>query len=96
MKHIADWLQELPDDSREIALLYFKVYHAKHPGIKPMRDSLGSALMAAFPWHKTKHGSEYWLNVYNQVTGTITPYVPSTSSNSLTVNTKKINDFFEF
>jgi hypothetical protein len=95
-RHINDWLQELPDESREMALLYFKVYHANNPGIKVMRDSVGDALMAAFPWHRTKHGSRYWLEVYTQVTKTLMPCVPSTYSNTLIHNNKKFNNFFDF
>lgn len=93
-----DLLSQLPAEVREKALRYFDVYSQRYPRAGRPRASVGEALNAAFPWHRTREGADYWLRVYNDVMGleTITPCVPEVSTNHLTVNTVKLNDFFEY
>ena len=93
---ISAWLSELPEAHRDSALKAWEAWRSRNPTIPQLRGSLGEALTCAFPWHKTRQGAEYWLEVYESVTGTITPCVSTPSSNSLTINANKFGGFFEY
>ena len=95
---LRDLLSQLPAEARDKALLYYDVYVARNPGIRARWGTPGEALMAAFPWYRTREGAAYWLDIYRQVTGTetITTSVSMPSSNSLTISNKKFGGFFEY
>jgi len=86
IKPIREWLEELPEPAKSLALRNFDVYFERHPEIKVMRTSLAESLSCAFPWHRTKQGTEYWLDLYTAYLENLIPRESTSSSNSLSTS----------
>ena len=95
-KPIRSWLAELPNPVRDIAIRNFDAWYERNPELKVMRGSLPEALMCAFPWHRTKQGAEYWLGLYEELTGTVTTCISVPSTKPLIVKENKFGGFFEY
>lgn len=64
-KLISEWLKELPDGYRELALANFK--NTGSISHKLVQD-IGSAIHFGFDWGDTKEGDDFWYNVFNALT----------------------------
>lgn len=63
MKTIKDWLQELPEDIKEKALLN---YSTEDPSKEDDNyDLMSEALFCAFVWSGTPEGHDFWENLYH-------------------------------
>jgi len=65
-KKISEWLQELPDGYRELALANFKEQGGICDYIVSGYDSLN--MINCFNWASTKEGHDFWYEVFNAMT----------------------------
>jgi len=59
-KTIVEWLEELPDGYRELAI---KNYDPNYNGGLPVSD-LSDAIFDAFPWRDSPEERKFWLTVW--------------------------------
>jgi hypothetical protein len=72
MKPIQDWLRELPDGYRELAL----VNHSKPSSYNFEVKSLSEAVIEFIDWSKTNEGGKFWMDVSDYIDGH-SKYLPS-------------------
>lgn len=65
MKSIQDWLQELPDGYRELAL----ANHNKPDSYNFEVKSLSAAVIEFIDWSKTNEGGKFWMGVSDYIDG---------------------------
>lgn len=65
-KTIKEWLEELPDGYRELALKYYDPNY--DTGFFPESD-LDHAIAEAFDWRSTPEGFGFWFDVHNWAHG---------------------------
>lgn len=61
-KSVIEWLTELPDGYRELAIRYWaasELSSLKHSSV----PSMSAALLRAFEWKSTEEGSTFWREV---------------------------------
>lgn len=60
MKTIKEWLEQLPQPTRDLALKYA----AENAKLNMLTMTLASAVNNAFIWDYTDEGSTFWQNVW--------------------------------
>ena len=65
-KKISEWLNDLPDGYRELALANFKEQGKKDKTL----NSIDTSLREFSDWHKTKEGNDFWYDVMSFYIGT--------------------------
>ncbi len=71
-KKISEWLQELPDGYRELALANFKEQGFSDDFVL----NLGDAVIEGFNFYDTKQGGEFWIKFSNYLFGETTKLPP--------------------
>lgn len=65
-KKMSEWLNDLPDGYRELALANFKEQGKKDKTL----NSIDTSLREFSDWHKTKEGNDFWYDVMSFYIGT--------------------------
>lgn len=71
-KKISEWLNELPDGYRELALANFKEQGKSND----VFYNIGNVIFYSFDWENTKENYYFWNEVYNYLLGNISDLPP--------------------
>jgi len=77
-KKISEWLNDLPDGYRELALANFKEQGGICDYIVSGYDSLN--MINCFNWASTKEGHDFWYEVFNAMTMENKTFPPTTKA----------------
>lgn len=79
MKKISEWLKELPEPYRKLALANYNKQNDNHDDA--LVHSMLMALWCGFDWRKSNEDYEYWRNVCNRIKCGNLPAKPNKESN---------------
>lgn len=88
MKTVEEWLSELPEPYRRVALRYHSNYSKMGKA-----DCLANALVLGFKWSSSKEGSKYWKEVHEMCINDsfpVDPHLPKKVKHHTTKNDIKL------
>ena len=62
MKTRKEWLEELPNPYKELALRNTPKYR-----LEEIEESLSESILGAFDWDKSSEGFKYWNNLWENL-----------------------------